>query len=143
MHTDRLAVMTLKYFSENPRIYFAIDVDESEPTQEEIQEKLIKMDHVKELVQDIKLNGDLIDPIIVKDGSFEVLEGNSRLAAYRELYKRDPLKWGKMRGHYSTRQYRRFISFRAIWGSITLRVKRIGNRSNKLGFYIDDIQNRR
>jgi hypothetical protein len=30
----------------------------------------------------------------VRDGTFEVLEGNSRLAAYRFLAKSDPVKWG-------------------------------------------------
>ncbi len=95
--STRLDVIKLRFFPENPRIYSAIGADNLEPTQEEIQKKLAKMDHVKELIHDIKLNGDLIDPIIVKDRSFEVLEGNSRLAAYRELIKQDPIKWGKMR----------------------------------------------
>ena len=92
-----LDVTDLKFYPENPRIYSAIGADKSEPTYDEIQEKLIKMDHVKELVQDIKSNGGLIDPIIVKDVSWEVIEGNSRLAAYNELRKQDPIKWGKMR----------------------------------------------
>jgi hypothetical protein len=93
----RLDVAKLRFFPENPRIYSAVGADETEPSQDDIQAKLAKMEHVKELLQDIKLNGDLIDPIIVKDGTFEVLEGNSRLAAYRELIKQDPIKWGKMR----------------------------------------------
>ena len=95
--SKRLDVIKLKFYPENPRIYSAIGADESNPSQEEIQDKLSTMDHVKELVHDIKLNGDLIDPIIVKDGSFEVLEGNSRLAAYRLLITQDPIKWGTMR----------------------------------------------
>jgi hypothetical protein len=93
----QLEVTKLKFFPDNPRIYSAIGAGQSAPTQEEIQEKLIKMDHVKDLIHDIKLNGGLIDPIIVKDGSFEVLEGNSRLAAYRELITHSPQKWGKIR----------------------------------------------
>lgn len=99
IHTKsvRLPVNELRFFAENPRIYSAIGADQAEPSQEEIQTKLVSMDHVKELIQDIKLNGDLLEPIYVKDGTFEVLEGNSRLAAYRELVKQDPIKWGKMR----------------------------------------------
>ena len=93
----RIEVNKLTFFTENPRIYSAVGADIGEPTQEEIQEKLSKLDHVKELIHDIKLNGDLIDPIIVRKGRYDVLEGNSRLAAYRELYKQDPLKWGEMR----------------------------------------------
>jgi hypothetical protein len=50
--------------------------------------------------EDIKLNGGLIDPLIVKEGTLEVIEGNSRLAACRWLYENDtgnaPL-WGKVK----------------------------------------------
>lgn len=87
----------LKFYAENPRIYSAIWDTDSEPSQDEIQSKLVKMDHVKELARDIKVNGGLIDPLIVRNGSFEVLEGNSRLAAYRELAKQDPIKWGQVK----------------------------------------------
>jgi hypothetical protein len=34
---------------------------------------------------------------MVKDTTFEVLEGNSRLAAYRYLAKSDPVKWGMVK----------------------------------------------
>jgi hypothetical protein len=50
------------------------------------------------LKEDIRENGGLIDPIIVKAGSFEVLEGNSRLAAYRWLAENvDPARWAKIK----------------------------------------------
>jgi hypothetical protein len=52
------------------------------------------MEHVKARIQDIRLNKGLIEPLIVRDGTYEVLEGNSRLAAYRFLAKSDPVKWG-------------------------------------------------
>ena len=55
------------------------------------------MDHVKTLIQDIKRDGGLTDPVIVRAGSLEVLEGNSRLAAYRVLFGVDPIKWAKMK----------------------------------------------
>ena len=55
------------------------------------------MDHVKALIQDIKRDGGLTDPVVVRAGSLEVLEGNSRLAAYRALAKIDPLKWARMK----------------------------------------------
>ena len=63
------------------------------PGEEEIQQQLLNMEHVKELIQDIRRNGGLLDPIIVREGTLEVLEGNSRLAAYRALAKDDPVKW--------------------------------------------------
>lgn len=87
----------LRFFSDNPRIYTIIHADGENPTQGDIEAKLIEMEHVRDLMQDIKLNGGLIDPVIVKDKSFEVLEGNSRLAAYRALAKKEPLKWARMR----------------------------------------------
>ncbi len=87
----------LNYYPENPRIYsimFATGIDQS---QEEIEAQLIKMNHVKQLVQSIKSNGGLIDPLMVRDGDYIVLEGNSRLAAYRALTRTDALKWGMVK----------------------------------------------
>ncbi len=55
------------------------------------------MDHVKQLKESIKANGGLIDPLIVRDGDYIVLEGNSRLAAYRLLCKNDPIKWANVK----------------------------------------------
>lgn len=88
----------LKFFVDNPRIYSIVRAGDREPEQEEICEKLLELEHVRELKEDIKLNGGLIDPIIVRDGTFEVLEGNSRLAAYRWLYRNaDPNAWTKIK----------------------------------------------
>ncbi len=49
---------------------------------------------MKQLVHDIRRHGGLIDHLVVKDGSLEVVEGNSRLAAYRILAKANPVRWG-------------------------------------------------
>jgi len=46
---------------------------------------------------DIKSNKGLMEPVIVRDGTYEVLEGNSRLAAYRGLARQDPLTWAKVK----------------------------------------------
>ena len=89
---------TLRFFVDNPRVYSVLRRDGiAEPSQEEIQAKLLDMDHVKELIQDIKRDGGLTDPVIVRDGTLEVLEGNSRLAAYRHLVTLDPIKWGMIK----------------------------------------------
>ena len=88
---------SLRFYPENPRVHSIVRADDKEPEQEEIQRQLLKMDHVKALYQDIKANGGLIDPVIVRDGNYEVLEGNSRLAAYRALGAEDPIKWGKIK----------------------------------------------
>jgi hypothetical protein len=86
----------LKYYPENPRIYSLVYDGDKNPNQSEIETKLGAMEHVKKLVQSIKANGGLIDPIIVRDKDYVVLEGNSRLAAYRILAKTDAVKWGKV-----------------------------------------------
>jgi len=87
----------LKFYLENPRLYSVVRSNGDEPTQDDIEEALCGMEHVKQLVQSIKDNGGLIDPVIVQGGTNIVLEGNSRLAAYRLLAKQDPIKWGSIR----------------------------------------------
>lgn len=87
----------LKFYIENPRIYSIVNINGVEPSQEDIEEQLCNMDHVKQLKLSIESNGGLIDPLIVRNGDFTVLEGNSRLAAYRLLCSKDPIKWGKIK----------------------------------------------
>lgn len=85
----------LRFYPDNPRVYSVLQVsDETKPEQTKIQELMCSMDHVKQLKESIKSNGGLIDPVIVRDGDFVVLEGNSRLAAYRLLANTDPITWG-------------------------------------------------
>lgn len=87
----------LIFYPENPRVYSILNSNNDVPTQKEIEELMCRQEHVKQLKESIKANGGLIDPIIVRDGDFVVLEGNSRLAAYRILYKQDPIKWSKIK----------------------------------------------
>lgn len=87
----------LVFFPENPRVYSVLNANNEPPSQAQIEEVMCKSDHVKQLKESIKSNGGLIDPIIVRDGDMVVLEGNSRLAAYRILYKQDPIKWAKIK----------------------------------------------
>ena len=89
-----LAIHDLSFYPENPRIYSLIQRPGVEPSQNEIFDRLRKLDHVKQLIQSIRANGGLTDPMLVRDGDLVVLEGNSRLAAYRELARNDILKWG-------------------------------------------------
>ena len=96
--TTTLLQETLSFFVENPRVYSVLRKNgAAEPGQDEIQAKLLEMEHVRELIQDIKRDGGLTDPLIVRSGTFEVLEGNSRLAAYRHLARLDAIKWGKIK----------------------------------------------
>jgi len=97
VQTTTLPHGELRFFVENPRVYSILRTDGVEPSQADIERKLLEMDHVKALIQDIKRDGGLTDPVVVRAGKLEVLEGNSRLAAYRALAKSDPIKWGRMK----------------------------------------------
>jgi hypothetical protein len=89
---------TLKFYPENPRIYSVLhDGAGNAPSQEEIQECLEAMDHVRELRDDIRENGGLIEPLYVKEATLEVVEGNSRLAAYRMLGEENAIQWEKVK----------------------------------------------
>lgn len=89
----------LLFYEDNPRVYSILRADGHSPSQKEIEEKMISMDHVKQLKQSIDQNGGLIDPLIVvkRNDDYVVLEGNSRLAAYRILAQKDPYKWRQVR----------------------------------------------
>jgi len=92
--TQLLQQRTLKFFADNPRVYSIVRANGKVPTQDEIQEQLSQLEHVRELREDIRRNGGLLEPLIVRSGTLDVLEGNSRLAAYRQLAKKEPIKWG-------------------------------------------------
>lgn len=89
----------LLFYEENPRVYSVLRADGATPTQEVIEEKMTSMEHVKQLRLSIEQNGGLIDPLMVvkRNNEYIVLEGNSRLAAYRLLAAKDPVKWQKVR----------------------------------------------
>lgn len=92
-----LPQVDLNFYPENPRIYSMLNVATEIPDQNEIEEVMTSMDHVKQLKESIKANGGLMDPLIVRDGDYVVLEGNSRLAAYRILARQDKIKWAKVK----------------------------------------------
>ena len=87
----------LLFWKDNPRVYSALNAGISNPTQKEIEETMCSKDRVKSLKESIKSNGGLLDPIIARSGDNVVLEGNSRLAAYRILFKQDPIKWSRIK----------------------------------------------
>ena len=89
----------LLFYEDNPRVYSVLRENGASPTQKDIQDHMTQMDHVKQLRLSIEQNGGLIDPLIVvkRNRDYVVLEGNSRLAAYRLLAGKDPVKWQKVR----------------------------------------------
>lgn len=87
----------LHFWPDNPRVYSILNGNGSKPDQYLIEKTMCSTEHVKELKESIRKNGGLMEPILVRGGDFMVLEGNSRLAAYRILAQSDPIKWGKIR----------------------------------------------
>ena len=87
-----VAIERLAFYPENPRIYSRF-VGTYDRTQKNIQQMLEGMEHVKELRSQIDSDGQINEPpycIPVPEDSelhgefdYQVLEGNSRLAALR------------------------------------------------------------
>ena len=92
-----LKVDELKFWPENPRVYSALrqKLFGEEPTQKDIEEVMTSLENVKRLRSSIKAFGGLTHPLFVRNGV--VIEGNSRLAAYRLLCRVDKIKWAKVR----------------------------------------------
>lgn len=98
IYEEELDQKQLKYYKDNPRIYSVINTAGYDPTQQEIEEQMCRLDHIRELKTSIVEFGGLAEPIYVRAGTFDVLEGNSRLAAYRLLNKQYPGgKWSHIR----------------------------------------------
>ena len=91
LSNDYLPIDTLKFLKDNPRVYACthghpnFDKLIEEEQQELIFKNLLQEQSVKNLIPDIKRHGGLMEPILVRHDTMEVIEGNSRLAVYREL----------------------------------------------------------
>lgn len=86
----------LLFYPDNPRVHNAVHSSENEnPSQEELEKKMCTLDSVKKLKVNIDAMGGLLQPIVICRNV--VLEGNSRLAAYRLLAKEDKEKWRKIK----------------------------------------------
>jgi hypothetical protein len=84
----------LKFYPENPRIYSVLhDGSNTPPSQDKIEQCMQEMEHVRELREQIEEHGGVVEPLYVKEKTLEVVEGNSRLAAYRLLAKKNPVRW--------------------------------------------------
>ncbi len=88
---DNLDIQTLKFLKDNPRVYacthgkpnFGEMPDEEQ--QDFMFDALRKEPSVKNLIPEIKRHGGLMESILVRHDTMEVIEGNSRLAVYRHL----------------------------------------------------------
>lgn len=93
---DRWPIHRPLFLRDNPRIYSSCLADYpnfdsliEQKQQKIIYGKLIDEPSVKTLIPDIEHHGGLIEPILIRHDREEVIEGNSRLAAYRYLYNKD------------------------------------------------------
>ena len=93
---DYLEVGKLKFLKDNPRVYACThgepnfnDLTE-EQQQDIIFKKLLQEPSVRNLKPEIRRHGGLMEPVLVRLDTMEVIEGNSRLAVYRELKKAEP-----------------------------------------------------
>lgn len=86
----------LYFLPDNPRVHAVTRKMQGflnlskEEKQRPIYECLLKEQSVKSLIPQIKQDGGLREPIIVRWDTQEVIEGNSRLAAYRKLSDENP-----------------------------------------------------
>ena len=93
---DYIDIHELKFLQDNPRVYASTHgvsnfKDKTpEEQQEIIFEEISKEPSVKNLKPDIKRHGGLMEWILVRHDTKEVIEGNSRLAVYRQLHEDDP-----------------------------------------------------
>lgn len=89
---ERINIQRLKFLHDNPRVYLGThgqpDFERKTPDeqQEEIFQALRKEPSVKSLLKDLRHHGGLMEPILVRVDTMAVIEGNSRLAAYRVLH---------------------------------------------------------
>ena len=91
-----VSIYELKFLHDNPRIYAVTHgspgFSKLTPDQQQdfIYEKLQEEKSVKNLIPEIERLGQLLEPIVVRWDTKEVVEGNSRLAVYRQLNETEP-----------------------------------------------------
>ena len=101
LRDDYLDIHDLKFLKDNPRVYACTHGEPDfnrlpeEEQQELIYKRLLQEPSVKNLKPEIKRHGGLMETILVRYDTKEVIEGNSRLAVYRQLHQEDPEgEWG-------------------------------------------------
>ena len=89
-------ITQLLFLPDNPRVYAAIrkivGFEQLTPDEQqvEIYKQLLTEPSVQNVRPEIERDGGLQDPILVRSDTRQVIEGNSRLAVYRQLHIADP-----------------------------------------------------
>lgn len=98
---DYLDIHSLKFLKDNPRVYACTHGEPNfnelteEQQQDLIYKRLLEEPSVKNLRPEVKRHGGLMESILVRHDTMEVIEGNSRLAVYRNLHIDNPEgDWG-------------------------------------------------
>jgi hypothetical protein len=82
-------IYSIDYYPENPRINYIISkYEKNKVTQKIIHDELLKLESTRERIKDLEENKGLIDEIYVLKN--QVVEGNTRLCAFRWLSKKHP-----------------------------------------------------
>ncbi len=82
-------IYSIGYYPPNPRINYIISKYPKEKiSQDLIEQELLKLESTKERIKDLEDNKGLIDEVYVLNN--QVVEGNTRLCAYRRLCKKYP-----------------------------------------------------
>lgn len=91
-------IYSIQYYPANPRINYIISkYPPDKVSQNLIEEELLKLESTKERIKDLEDNKGLIDEVYVLNN--QVVEGNTRLCAYRRLAKKypDDKRWRKIK----------------------------------------------
>ena len=99
-----MVIDQLHFLPDNPRVYASIrempDFTDLTPEEKQVRiyKHLLQEPSVKNLIPEIRRDGGLQDPIIVRHDTRQVIEGNSRLAVYRKLLEETgDERWTKIR----------------------------------------------
>lgn len=96
LRDDFLNIYELKFLPDNPRVYactYGISGFNELPEEEQqelIYKQLLEESSVKNLKKDVQRHGGLLEAILVRYDTKQVIEGNSRLAVYRQFNEKYP-----------------------------------------------------
>lgn len=152
----RVNITDLLYNKDNPRVYSILygensKVEQNEDMQEGIYKVMLQQRSVKNIKQDIYDYGGLLDPILIRHDTMEVIEGNSRLTVYKFLNAKYPHdeKWQTMScrivSKLTDEQQDAYLNYIHIKGKTDWSPYEKANfiyRRNKKGVSISDLANR-
>lgn len=92
---SKISISDLSYNKDNPRVYSVLygensKIDQNQDIQQEIYKEMLNQPSVKNIKQDIQDYGGLLEPILIRHDTLEVIEGNSRLTVYKFLNNNNP-----------------------------------------------------